>query len=86
MTPVKLLFHPRVVLRLPAYYHKLGTYVKAVFTENYQPTVAQATMQPFFFGSSTFAIAVGWTISLKKSTNSSLGLLKHQRPLLPAAL
>ena len=26
----------------------MGTYVEAVFTENYRPTVAQATEQPFF--------------------------------------
>ena len=26
----------------------MGTYVEAVFTENYQPTVTQATQQPFF--------------------------------------
>ena len=26
----------------------MGTYVEAVFTENYQPIVAQVTHQPFF--------------------------------------
>ena len=58
----------------------MGTYVEAVFTENYQPTVKQLSNHfsealPYL---PKLPIAIGWTIRLKKSTNPSPGrLVKH---------
>ena len=57
-----------------------GTYVEAVFTENYQPTLHKQ-LSNHFSGALPHLpespIAAGWTIHLKKSTNPNLGLLKH---------
>ena len=66
-----------------------GTYVEAVFTKNYQPTVAQATEQPFCKALPhlpKLLIAAGWTISLKKSTNPSPGPTETLTTFVPCSL